>query len=77
MHPFRLEISSDDTSTAHTIIKNEENHNGYSMGNDHHMHSNTEEKNNDPNENKQPVPPFPSIHRANSLINSTLQLSSL
>ena len=87
MQPFKLEISSDNTSTADTIIQNEENHNGDisilettfidSVGNDHHMHSNTKEENNDPNENKQPVPPFPSIHRANSLVNSTVQLSSL
>ena len=87
MQPFRIEISSDNTSTSDEIVPNEENNYpdisvpetklAVSMDDDHHQHSKPKEQNTDHNAHKEPVQALPSIDGAYSVVKSTMPLSSL
>ena len=84
--PFRIEISSEHSSSSEEIVQNENNNNPdisiQESQCDHltdhdNMESKPTEQDIDYNGEKEPIPPLPLIDGAYSIVKSTMPLSSL
>ena len=86
MQPFRIEISSEHSSSFEEIVQNENNNNpnisvresqSANFTNNDNIESKLTERDTDYNGEKEPTPPLPSIDGAYSIVKSTMPLSSL
>ena len=86
MQPFRIEISSEHSSSFEEIVQNENNNNPNNsvreseyanLTDNNNIESKPTEQDTDYNGEKEPTPPLPSIDGAYSIVKSTMPLSSL
>ena len=84
--PFRIEISSEHSSSFEEIVQNENNNNPNNsvqeseypnLTDNDNIESKLTERDTDYNGEKEPTPPLPSIDGAYSIAKSTMPLSSL
>ena len=84
--PFRIEISSEHSSSFEEIVQNENNNNPNNsvwesqyanLTDNDNIASKPTERDTDYNGEKEPTPPLPSIDGAYSIVKSTMPLSSL
>ena len=84
--PFRIEISSEHSSSFEEIVQNENNNNPNNsvreseyanLTDNDNIESKPTERDTDYNGEKEPTPPLPSIDGAYSIVKSTMPLSSL
>ena len=85
--PFRIEISSDNTSTSDEIVPNQEKNypdiyvpetkSTLSTDENAHCHSKPKQQNTDRNPHNEPLQAVPSIDGAYSVVKSSMPLSSL